>query len=52
LPSSTWTRLEGYSRLVFVFDAILAPVLLISARVALNAWISTLRIRRTAGTRH
>ena len=43
------TRLEGYSRLVFVFDAILAPVLLISARVALNAVDQYLRIRRTRG---
>ena len=43
------TGLQGHSRLVFLFDAVFAPVLLISARVALNAVDQYLRIRRTRG---
>ena len=43
------TGLQGHSRLVFAFDAVFAPVLLISARVALNAFDQYLRIRRTRG---
>ncbi|HEX5216145.1 MAG TPA: hypothetical protein VFV98_11830 [Vicinamibacterales bacterium] len=43
------TGLQGHSRLVFAFDALLAPVLLVSARVALNTVDQYLRIRRTRG---
>lgn len=43
------TRFEGYSRLVFAFDALLAPVLLIAARVTFNGLDQYLRVRRTRG---
>jgi UDP-GlcNAc:undecaprenyl-phosphate GlcNAc-1-phosphate transferase len=43
------TRFEGYSRLVFAFDALLAPVLVISARVTLIGLDQYLRRRRSRG---
>jgi UDP-GlcNAc:undecaprenyl-phosphate GlcNAc-1-phosphate transferase len=43
------TRFEGYSRLVFAFDALLAPVLIISARVTLIGLDQYLRRRRSRG---
>lgn len=43
------TRFEGYSRLVFVFDGLLAPVLLVGARVMIGRLDDYLRLRRTRG---
>jgi UDP-GlcNAc:undecaprenyl-phosphate GlcNAc-1-phosphate transferase len=43
------SRFIGYSRWVFIFDAVLAPVLLIGARVLLNGLDQYVRIRRTRG---
>ena len=43
------SRFIGYSRWVFVFDAILAPVLLIGARVLLNGVDHYVRGRRSKG---
>jgi UDP-GlcNAc:undecaprenyl-phosphate GlcNAc-1-phosphate transferase len=45
------TRFEGYSRLVFLLDALLAPVLLVGARVALGRLDEYLRLRRSRGAR-
>jgi UDP-GlcNAc:undecaprenyl-phosphate GlcNAc-1-phosphate transferase len=42
-------RFEGYSRWVFAFDAILAPVFILSARVGLSAVDEYLRLRRSRG---
>ncbi len=42
-------RFQGYSRWVFAFDAVLAPTLIISARVGLSAIDDYLRLRRTRG---
>ena len=42
-------RFEGYSRWVFAFDAILAPMLIVSARVALSGVDQYLRLRRSRG---
>jgi UDP-GlcNAc:undecaprenyl-phosphate GlcNAc-1-phosphate transferase len=42
-------RFQGYSRWVFAFDAVLAPMLIISARVGLSAVDDYLRLRRTRG---
>jgi UDP-GlcNAc:undecaprenyl-phosphate GlcNAc-1-phosphate transferase len=41
------SRFIGYSRWVFIFDAILAPVLLIGARVLLNGIDQYVRVRRS-----
>jgi UDP-GlcNAc:undecaprenyl-phosphate GlcNAc-1-phosphate transferase len=43
------SRFIGYSRWVFVLDAVLAPVLLIGARVVLNGIDQYVRVRRTKG---
>jgi UDP-GlcNAc:undecaprenyl-phosphate GlcNAc-1-phosphate transferase len=43
------SRFVGYSRWVFVFDAVLAPVLLVGARVALSGIDQYVRVRRTRG---
>lgn len=43
------TRFEGYSRRVFAYDAVIAPVLVISVRVALGALDHHLRLRRSGG---
>jgi len=43
------TRFEGYSRLVFVFDGLLAPVLLIGARLTIGRIDEYLRLRRNRG---
>jgi UDP-GlcNAc:undecaprenyl-phosphate GlcNAc-1-phosphate transferase len=43
------TRFEGTSRLVFAFDALLAPMLIVSARVALIRIDEYLRLRRSQG---
>lgn len=42
-------RFQGYSRWVFAFDAVLAPMFIISARVGLSAVDDYLRLRRTRG---
>jgi UDP-GlcNAc:undecaprenyl-phosphate GlcNAc-1-phosphate transferase len=42
-------RFEGYSRWVFAFDAILAPMFILSARVGLSAVDEYLRLRRSRG---
>lgn len=42
-------RFEGYSRWVFVFDAVLAPAFIVTARVAMSALDDYLRLRRTRG---
>lgn len=42
-------RFEGYSRWVFAFDAILAPMFILSARVGLSAVDDYLRLRRNRG---
>jgi UDP-GlcNAc:undecaprenyl-phosphate GlcNAc-1-phosphate transferase len=42
-------RFQGYSRWVFAFDAVLAPTLIISARIGLSAVDDYLRVRRTTG---
>jgi UDP-GlcNAc:undecaprenyl-phosphate GlcNAc-1-phosphate transferase len=43
------SRFIGYSRWVFVFDAIFAPVLLIGARVLLGGIDQYVRVRRSKG---
>ena len=43
------SRFIGYSRSVFLFDALLAPVLIIGARVALSGVDQYLRVRRSRG---
>jgi len=43
------SRFIGYSRWVFIFDAVLAPVLLIGVRVALSGIDRYVRVRRTPG---
>jgi UDP-GlcNAc:undecaprenyl-phosphate/decaprenyl-phosphate GlcNAc-1-phosphate transferase len=43
------SRFIGYSRSVFVFDALLAPVFIIGARVALSGVDQYLRVRRGRG---
>jgi UDP-GlcNAc:undecaprenyl-phosphate GlcNAc-1-phosphate transferase len=43
------SRFIGYSRWVFIFDAILAPVLIIGARVILNGVDEYVRARRSQG---
>lgn len=42
-------RLEGLSRGMFVFDAVLAPVFIVTARVVLAVLDDYLRLRRTRG---
>jgi UDP-GlcNAc:undecaprenyl-phosphate GlcNAc-1-phosphate transferase len=42
-------RFDGYSRFVFLFDAILAPVFIVSARSALSGLDQYLRLRRSRG---
>jgi UDP-GlcNAc:undecaprenyl-phosphate/decaprenyl-phosphate GlcNAc-1-phosphate transferase len=42
-------RFIGYSRWVFAFDAILAPMFIVSARVGLSAVDEYLRLRRSRG---
>lgn len=43
------SRFIGYSRWVFIFDAVLAPVLLIGARIALSSLDRYVRVQRTPG---
>ena len=43
------SRFIGYSRWVFIFDAVLAPLLLIGARVLLNGIDQYVRVRRSTG---
>ena len=43
------TRFEGYSRRVFFYDALIAPALVIGARVAIGALDHYLRLRRSGG---
>jgi UDP-GlcNAc:undecaprenyl-phosphate/decaprenyl-phosphate GlcNAc-1-phosphate transferase len=43
------SRFEGYSRWVFAFDAVLAPMLIVTARVVLSAIDDYLRLRRSRG---
>jgi UDP-GlcNAc:undecaprenyl-phosphate GlcNAc-1-phosphate transferase len=43
------TRFEGTSRLVFVFDALLAPTLIVSTRVMISRLDEYLRLRRSSG---
>ncbi len=43
------SRFIGYSRSVFIYDALLAPVLLIGARVALSGIDQYVRVHRTRG---
>ena len=45
------SRFEGYSRGVFLLDALIAPALVIGARVALGALDHSLRLRRRSGGR-
>jgi UDP-GlcNAc:undecaprenyl-phosphate GlcNAc-1-phosphate transferase len=44
-----FARFEGYSRLVFAFDAMLAPVFLIASRTLLAALDRMLHLRRSGG---
>jgi UDP-GlcNAc:undecaprenyl-phosphate GlcNAc-1-phosphate transferase len=44
-----FARFEGYSRLVFAFDAMLAPVFLIASRTLLAALDRSLHLRRSGG---
>jgi UDP-GlcNAc:undecaprenyl-phosphate GlcNAc-1-phosphate transferase len=43
------SRFIGYSRWVFILDAVLAPVLLVGARVLLNGLDQYVRVRRSRG---
>src|SRR5690606_805913 len=43
------SRFEGYSRWVFAFDAALAPVFIVGARVAIGTLDQYLRLRRSRG---
>ncbi len=45
------SRFEGYSRGVFLIDAVTAPALVIGARIALGALDHYLRLRRRSGGR-
>ena len=42
-------RFEGYSRWVFAFDAVLAPMMIVTARVVLSGIDDYLRLRRNQG---
>jgi UDP-GlcNAc:undecaprenyl-phosphate/decaprenyl-phosphate GlcNAc-1-phosphate transferase len=43
------TRFQGYSRSVFVMDAVFAPILVVGARVAVSRLDAYLRLRRSRG---